>query len=115
MSQAFGNDWARDPARASRWGHAGPSIIVGMLGTMALLAVVPVQYPPAGRRRSSRSPSSSLLLVTFVEMRKHDRGLCERCAADFPLNPAEAAETYSRRLAIGPPHGRQARSLRSTS
>jgi hypothetical protein len=38
------------------------------------------------------------MLVTWAEMRQHDRGLCERCVADFPLNPAQAAETYRRRL-----------------
>ena len=31
-------------------------------------------------------------------MRKHNRTLCEYCVADFPLNPAESAQTYSRRL-----------------
>jgi len=98
MSQVFGDDWAHGQARASRWGHAGPSIIVGVLASMAVLAMVPVQYPTGGRQLLSLS-FIVLLLVTFAEMRKHDRGLCERCAADFPLNPAQAAETYSRRLA----------------
>ena len=96
MSHAFGNDWAT-PA-ASRWGHAGPSIFVGIISSMALLAVLPVPYPPGGKPLVSLT-FIVLMLVTFVEMRKHDRGLCERCAADFPLNPAQDAETHSRRLA----------------
>lgn len=98
MSQVFGNDWARDPARASRWGHAGPKIFVAIISTMALLAVLPVHYPAGGKPLVSVT-FIVLMVVTFAEMRKHDRGLCERCVADFPLNPAQSAETYSRRLA----------------
>lgn len=98
MSQVFGNDWAREPARVSRWGHSGPTIFVGIISSMALLTVVPVPYPSGGRPLVSIT-FIVLMLVTFGEMRKHDRGLCERCMSDFPLNPAQDAETYSRRLA----------------
>jgi hypothetical protein len=97
MAQVFGNEWAGEPSRASRWGHAGPTVFVSIIASMALLAVLPVTYPPGGRPLVSVA-FIALLLVTWVEMRKHDRGLCERCVADFPLNPAQAAETYRRRL-----------------
>ena len=93
----FGNDWAAQPAQASRWGHAGPSIFVGVIASMATLAVLPVPYPPGGKPLISIA-FIALMLVTFAEMRKHDRALCERCVADFPLNPAQDAETYRRRL-----------------
>ncbi|MGZ8745274.1 MAG: hypothetical protein ACXWXO_20355, partial [Nocardioides sp.] len=98
MSQVFGHEWAREPARVSRWGHSGPTIFVAIIATMAALAVLPVHYPSGGKPLVSLT-FIVLMLVTFVEMRKHDRGLCEQCAADFPLNPARDAETYSRRLA----------------
>jgi hypothetical protein len=98
MAQIFEDGWAHGPVRASRWGHAGPRIFAGVLGTMAVLAVVPVTYPPGGKPLVSLA-LIALMVVTLVEMRKHDRALCERCAADFPLNPAREAETYRRRLA----------------
>jgi hypothetical protein len=71
---------------------------VGIIGTMAALAVLPVPYPPGGKQLMSLA-FIALMIATFVEMRKHDRALCERCVADFPLNPAQSAETYRRRLA----------------
>lgn len=98
MAQIFGDDWARQPAQASAWGHAGPRIFAGILGTMALLAVLPVTYPPGGRQLVSLAVIA-VMVVTLLEMRKHDRALCERCVADFPLNPAQEAETFRRRLA----------------
>jgi hypothetical protein len=98
MAQIFGDDWAHEPAQASRWGHAGPRIFAGILGTMALLAVLPVTYPPGGKQLVSLA-MLALTIVTLLEMRKHDRALCERCVADFPLNPAQEAETHRRRLA----------------
>lgn len=98
MSQVFGGDWAHGPARATRWGHAGPTVFVGIIATMAALAVLPISYPPGSRQLLSLAVIA-LLIATYVEMRKHDRALCERCVADFPLNPAQAAETYRRRLA----------------
>lgn len=97
MSSLFGNEWANEPARVSRWGHAGPTIFVSILGTMAAFALLPVPYPEGGKPLVSLT-FIVLMLVTLIEMRKHDRGLCERCVADFPLNPAQEAETYSKRL-----------------
>ncbi len=98
MSSIFGDEWARQPGRVSRWGHAGPTIFVAILSTMAAFALLPVPYPAGGKPLVSLT-FIVLMIVTLVEMRKHDRGLCERCVADFPLNPAQEAETYSRRLA----------------
>jgi hypothetical protein len=97
MAQIFGDDWAHQPAQASRWGHAGPRIFAGVLAAMALLAVLPITYPPGGKQLVSFAVIA-LMIVTLVEMRKHDRALCERCVADFPLNPAQEAETHRRRL-----------------
>jgi Flp pilus assembly protein TadB len=99
MSNYFRNDWAAQPAQATRWGHAGPQIIVAMIATMAVLAVLPVAYPEGGKPLLSLA-FLALMLTTFWEIRKHDRALCERCAADFPLNPAQDAERYQRRLAV---------------
>lgn len=98
MSQVFGREWADGPPRATRWGHAGPTIFVVIIGTMAVLAFLPVPYPPGGKPLVSVA-FIALMIATYAEMRKHDRGLCERCVAEFPLNPAQAAETYRHRLA----------------
>lgn len=99
MSYALGSSWADGPARATRWGHHGPTIFVSVIGAMAVLALQPVPYPPGAKPLISLA-FVSILIATWLEMRKHDRALCERCVADFPLNPAEAAVTYRRRLAM---------------
>ena len=89
MSQVFRQRVGADPARASRWGHAGPDDL-----RRRSSARWPLLADAAGARtQPGGKPLVSvtfivLMLVTFVEMRKHDRGLCERCVADFPLNPA---------------------------
>jgi hypothetical protein len=98
MAQVFGNDWADRRSGSSRWGHSGPTIFVVVIGAMALLTVLPVAYPPGGKPLISLA-FIAVMFTTYFEMRKHDRGLCERCVAEFPLNPAQDAETYSRRLA----------------
>lgn len=98
MAQIFGDGWAHESAQASWWGHTGPRIFAGILGATALLAVLPVSYPPGGKQLVSLAVIA-LMIVTLVEMRRHDRALCERCVADFPLDPARQAETYRRRLA----------------
>ena len=97
MSHVFGQEWAHGPARATRWGHAGPHILVGIMGSMAVLAIVPITYPTGARPMISLT-FIVVMVSTWLEMRKHNRTLCEYCVADFPLNPAESAQTYSRRL-----------------
>lgn len=99
MSHVLGASWADVPARATRWGHYGPAIFVSVIGAMAVLAVQPVPYPTGFKPLVSLA-IVSILIATWLEMREHDRALCERCVADFPLNPAESAVTYRRRLAM---------------
>src|SRR3954454_3258366 len=99
MSHTLGGSWADGPARATRRRHRGPSIFVVVIGAMAVLALQPVPYPPGAKPLVSLA-FIAILIGTWIEMRKHDRALCERCVADFPLNPAEAAVTYRRRLAM---------------
>ena len=99
MSYALGSSWADGPARATRWGHNGPTIFVAVIGAMAVLALQPLPYPTGAKPLISLC-FVSILITTWLEMRKHDRALCERCVADFPLNPAESAVTYRRRLAM---------------
>lgn len=96
MASIFGNEWAM-PSRASWWGHHGPTVFVGIIGSMAALAILPVTYPPGGKPLVSIAFVAAML-ANYGEMKKHDRGLCERCVADFPLNPAKDAERYQRRL-----------------
>ena len=43
--------------------------------------MLPVPYPTGGKPLVSLA-FIALMVVTFVEMRKHDRGLCERCVSD---------------------------------
>ena len=97
MTNISGNEWAL-PARASRWGHHGPTVFVGIIGTMAAMAVLPIDYPPGGKPLVSLA-FLALMLMNYGEMRKHDRGLCEQCMSEFPLNPSQDAERHARRLA----------------
>ena len=99
MSHALGASWGDVPPRATRWGHHGRTIFVSVIGVMAVLTVRPAPYPPGVKPLVSLT-FAAILVATWLEMRKHDRALCERCVADFPLNPAEAAVTYRRRLAM---------------
>ncbi len=41
-----------------------------------------------------------IVIATWIQMRKHDRSLCERCIGSMPLNPSESAQRYRRRLAL---------------
>jgi hypothetical protein len=99
MALAFGASWADMPARATWWGHHGPAIFVSVIGGMVVLSLQPVPYP-TGVRPLVSVVVASILIATWLQMRKHDRALCERCVADFPLNPAQSAVTYRRRLAM---------------
>jgi hypothetical protein len=40
------------------------------------------------------------VVATWVQMRRHDRTLCELCMAAMPLNPSADAQRLRRRLAV---------------
>lgn len=73
-------------------------VMSGLIGVSVLSALRPMH---ADALRPLISVSLvALMVITLVEMRKHERSLCEWCASAMPLNPAQAAETYRSRLAF---------------
>lgn len=101
MDARRGDDVTNDsgaawPARlAARCGHYGPELLCA-----SVLAVIAYGlHPPQG----AFALTAPVALVTFVLgswvlMRRHDHGLCERCVAALPLNAAEVAARYRRRF-----------------
>lgn len=84
---------------AGRWGHWAPQILIAAVVTTVGLTLVPL---PPSNPVAAVTPilMVAMVLATWVQMRRHDRALCELCVAAMPLNPSEAARTYERRLAL---------------
>ncbi len=89
----FGDDGA------SLWGHWAPQVLVVAVVATIGLTVAPL---PPGSSVAALTPvlMVATVLATWVQMRRHDRALCEFCVAAMPLNPSEAARRYDRRLAL---------------
>ncbi|MCY7395068.1 MAG: hypothetical protein LH468_02765 [Nocardioides sp.] len=84
---------------SGRWGHWAPQILIVAIGMTIVLGVAPM---PPGNVLTPLSPVLLLAVViaTWVQMRRHDRSLCEYCVAAMPLNPSASAQRYARRLAL---------------
>lgn len=89
--------WGPEP-RASRWGHHAPQLLIAAVASTVALGVL----PPAPGLLAALLPALLLtaIVATWVQMRRHDRGLCELCMASMPLDPSLSAERYRRRLAL---------------
>jgi hypothetical protein len=84
---------------AGRWGHWAPQILIGAIVASVVMVIRPL--PPS----SPAALAAPVLLVgavvaTWVQMRRHDRTLCELCMAGMPLNPSADAQRLRRRLAV---------------
>jgi hypothetical protein len=80
---------------ADAWGHHSPEL----LSASVLAAIVVGLRPPPGAFALT-VPVALLLFVlgSWVMMRRHDRRLCEQCAAAIPLNATEQAARSNRRI-----------------
>lgn len=81
---------------ARQWGHYAPQLLSG-----SILLVIAIGFRPHAVGLVALVASTLLLLfvlVTWLQMRDHDRRLCERCASSMPLNAAEHAARYQRRF-----------------
>jgi hypothetical protein len=90
--------WAPEPG-GGRLGHYAPEVLVGVIVASIGLTVRPPAYETVW------GPLAPILLIGIVvmawlQMRQHDRSLCERCIGSMPLNPSESAQRYRRRLAV---------------
>jgi hypothetical protein len=98
MAHIHAASWS-DGQSAGRWGHWAPRILVVAIATSVVLVVRPLPYD------SPLAVLSPVVLVaavlaTWVQMRRHDRSLCELCMAAMPLNPSADAQRFRRRLAL---------------
>ena len=80
---------------AGVWGHVAPDVLC--LSIVAAI-VVGLRPPPGLLALSLPIALMALVVVCWVAMRRHDRRLCEQCAASMPLNAAEKAVSYQRRF-----------------
>ncbi len=80
---------------ADAWGHRSPELL-----SMSVLAAIVVGLRPPPGAFALTLPVALLLFVlgSWVMMRRHDRRLCEQCAAAIPLNAAEQAARSKRRF-----------------
>lgn len=94
VSAAYAHEsWALRLADA--WGHHSPEL----LSASVVAAIVVGLRPPPGAFALT-VPLALLLFVlgSWLMMRRHDRRLCEHCAAAIPLNAAEQAARSHRRF-----------------
>lgn len=79
-----------------RWGHYGPQLLAG-----SILAIIALSFRPYAVGAVTLSMAAALLvfvILTWIKMRQHDRGLCERCMTSMPLNATEHAARFQRRF-----------------
>lgn len=93
--EAAGTTWGPS---ASRWGHWSPHLLVGAILTSIALVLRPLPASPMALLAPFLVVA--VVLVSWLTMRQHDRGLCERCMAAMPLNPSETAIRCRRRFVV---------------
>jgi hypothetical protein len=80
---------------ASTWGHVAPDVLCL---TILAAIVVALRPPPGALGLTVPLSLMALVVVSWLMMRRHDRRLCEACAASMPLNVAQQAVYYGRRF-----------------
>lgn len=80
---------------AAIWGHyASEVLIVSIAGTIMIAL-----YPPPGLLALTLPITLfSVVIASWVLMRRHDRRLCENCMSAMPLNPSQEAARVSKRF-----------------
>ena len=98
MAHTHALSWTNGPS-AGRWGHWAPRILIGAILASVVMVLRPL--PPT----NPVALAAPVLLVaavvgTWMQMRKHDRTLCELCMAGMSLNPSSDAQRLRRRLTV---------------
>jgi hypothetical protein len=81
-----------------RWGHYSPQLLTGSI--VASIALGFNSQAPSGLYLLAALSLLGFVLMTWVQLRRHDRRLCESCAASIPLNAQEQGARYRRRFAV---------------
>lgn len=79
------------------WGHLAADLLCGVIVTMIGLRFYP---PPPAMALTVSAALVAFVLMCWVAMRRHDRGLCEHCVAALPLDAAERAARYRLRFRV---------------
>ena len=83
---------------SERWGHYAPQLLIAGIAGFIVLG-----WRSATPTALSVFGSTALLvlvILTWLQMRQHERRLCEQCARSIPLNASEQAARYRRRFAV---------------
>jgi hypothetical protein len=93
MGDDLGYPWNERVVAA--WGHFAPELL-----SVSIVAAIAVGLRPPSGPLMLTLPAALMLFVvaSWLCMRRHDRRLCEQCAASMPLNAAERAGRYQRRF-----------------
>ena len=82
-----------------RWGHWASQVLIA-----AILVTIAIVLRPLPYDSPAVTLVPMLLVLTVVTswllMRQHDRRLCEDCLRGLPLNPAQDADRFRRRLML---------------
>jgi hypothetical protein len=95
MTQSF--DFARPHnGLLERWGHWAPSLL-----KLSIAASIALGFQSGASSLSLllRVVLIAFVVMTWLQMRQHDRRLCESCAAGIPLNASEQAHKHARKFA----------------
>jgi hypothetical protein len=96
MTQSF--DFARPRnGLLERWGHWAPPLL--KLSIAASIALGFQQDAASSLGLLLRVGLIAFVVMTWLQMRQHDRRLCESCAAAIPLNASEQAHKHTRKFA----------------
>lgn len=83
-------------ARALRlWGHLSADLLCAAVVAAVALGLYP---PPAALQLTLPIALAVFVLASWLAMRRHDRSLCEHCAAAVPLDAAQRASRYGLRF-----------------
>jgi hypothetical protein len=86
----FGSDFTSGRTGALQfWRHYASSALMLELAAALALGSQPIRFTHLGATLALSL--AVLVLTTFVVMRQHDRGLCEQCVSEIPLDLEKAA------------------------
>jgi hypothetical protein len=80
---------------ADVWGHFAPEVLC-----LSIVGAVMIGLRPPDNALMVTAPLAlmTVVVVSWLLMRRHDRRLCEQCMSSMPLNAAEKALKYQRRF-----------------
>lgn len=99
MTEAYGLPDSGRPVWyriGARWGHAAPQLLSGAI--VAVIALGTRTTPPTLLTTMAGVGLLTFVLLTWLQLRQHDRRLCETCVMSLPLNAAEHAARLRRRF-----------------